>query len=95
MPWASPFPAPVHPGPHARRHRGHQNTEGGGIALPEPVMTREDVLSAREVVAAYPVPRPLLAYAARLVLATHPRPEASAPVRKYVRYGASPRGDWR
>ena len=31
-------------------------------------------------------------YAARLVLATHPRPAAAEPVRKYVRYGASPRG---
>jgi len=69
-----------------------RNTEGGGISLPQPVMTRQDVLAAREVVAVYPVPRPLLAYAARLVLATHPRPKAGEPVRKYVRYGVSPRG---
>ncbi|MBC7099064.1 AAA family ATPase [Candidatus Bipolaricaulota bacterium] len=69
-----------------------RNTEGGGIRLPEPVMTRGEVLGARAVVAAYPVPGPLLEYAARLVLATHPRPGALETVRKYVRYGASPRG---
>jgi len=69
-----------------------RNTEGGGIRLPEPVMTREEVLGARAVVAAYPVPGPLLEYAAGLVFATHPRPGALEAVKKYVRYGASPRG---
>ncbi len=69
-----------------------RNTEGGGITLPEPVMSREEVLAARAVVAAYPVPGPLLEYAARLVLATHPRPGALEAVKRYVRYGASPRG---
>ncbi len=44
---------------------------------------------AREVVAGSAV----LAYAARLVLATHPdRPEAPDAIRRYVRYGSSPRG---
>ena len=44
---------------------------------------------AREVVAGSAV----LAYAARLVLATHPdRPEAPEAIRRYVRYGSSPRG---
>ncbi len=70
-----------------------RNTEGGGIALPEPVMGPEEVLLARRVVGAYPVPGPLLDYAARLVLATHPdAPMAPEAVRSYVQYGASPRG---
>jgi len=69
-----------------------RNTEGEGIQLPDPVMSREDVLSSQAVVAAYPVPGPLMEYAARLVLATHPRPGAPEAVRRYVRYGASPRG---
>lgn len=44
---------------------------------------------AREVVAGSAV----LGYAARLVLATHPdRPEAPEPIRRYIRYGSSPRG---
>ncbi len=44
---------------------------------------------AREVVAAEPVRD----YAARLVLATHPElPNAHAQVKRFVRFGASPRG---
>ncbi|MCX7844372.1 MAG: AAA family ATPase [Candidatus Bipolaricaulota bacterium] len=69
-----------------------RNTVGQGIALPEPVLSREEVLLAQRAVAAFPVHEEFLAYAARLVLATHPQaggaPEA---VRKYVLYGASPR----
>ncbi|HXE71249.1 MAG TPA: MoxR family ATPase, partial [Candidatus Nitrosotenuis sp.] len=45
--------------------------------------------TSREVVVAGPV----LHYAARLVMASHPgHPQAPAEVRRYVRYGASPRG---
>ncbi len=70
-----------------------RNTEGEGIVLPEPVLSAEGVRRAQAAVAAYPVPEPLLAYAARLVLATHPgHPLAPEAVRKYVQYGASPRG---
>ncbi len=44
---------------------------------------------AREVVAAEPVRD----YAARLILATHPElPDAHAQVKRFVRFGASPRG---
>ena len=40
-----------------------------------------------------PVARPVLEYAARLVLNTHPEnPESPAMTRRYARYGASPRG---
>lgn len=70
-----------------------RNTEGEGIALPEPVLSEDAVRRAQAVVGEYPVPRPLLEYAAQLVLATHPRnPRAPEAVRRYVQYGASPRG---
>jgi MoxR-like ATPase len=70
-----------------------RNTEGGGIVLPDPVMGPEDVLLARRVVGAFPVPEPLMEYAARLVLAIHPgHPAAPPKAKKYVQYGASPRG---
>jgi MoxR-like ATPase len=70
-----------------------RNTEGGGIVLPGPAMGRDEVLLAQRVVAEYPVPRPLLEYAARIVLATHPKgPGSPESVRRYVQYGASPRG---
>lgn len=69
-----------------------RNTEGGGLVLPEPVMSRDDVLLARKVVASYPVPRLLIEYAARIVLATHPGKGKAESVRNFVQYGASPRG---
>ena len=70
-----------------------RNTEGEGIHLPEPVLSEDAVRRAQAVVAEYPVPRPLIEYAAALVLATHPRsPTAPEAVKRYVQYGASPRG---
>jgi len=70
-----------------------RNTEGQGISLPDPVLSAEGVCEAQAVVAEYPLPEPLLEYAARLVLATHPgHPLAPEAVRTYVQYGASPRG---
>ncbi|RME76232.1 MAG: MoxR family ATPase [Planctomycetota bacterium] len=59
----------------------------------EPVGDGEALLAAARVLHAMPCAEPVLDYAARLVLATHPaRAEAPEPVRRYVRYGASPRG---
>ena len=58
------------------------------------VLTRDDVISARKLVARRAPPRlPLLEYAARLTLATNPGAK-SAPrsVQQNVRYGSSPRG---
>ncbi|MGD9840492.1 MAG: AAA family ATPase [Candidatus Bipolaricaulis sp.] len=70
-----------------------RNTEGVGIRLPEPILSADAVRRAQAVVAEYPVPRPLMEYAAALVLATHPKsPTAPEAVRRYVQYGASPRG---
>jgi MoxR-like ATPase len=49
--------------------------------------------SLRELVRAVPVVREIEARAVQLVLATHPeRPESVPLARKFVRYGASPRG---
>jgi MoxR-like ATPase len=49
--------------------------------------------SLRELVRAVPVVREIEARAVQLVLSTHPeRPESVPLARKYVRYGASPRG---
>ena len=52
-----------------------------------------DLARLRELVRSVPVVREIEARAVQLVLATHPnRPEAVPLARKYVRYGASPRG---
>lgn len=56
--------------------------EGGATVL-------EMIDLARQV----PVASPIADYAAQLTLATHPSAESAPPiVRRYVRYGASPRG---
>ncbi len=61
--------------------------------IPRQVLSREEVLQAREIVAAFPVPARLYRYASALVHATHPSSElAPQAVREYVEYGASPRG---
>jgi MoxR-like ATPase len=60
---------------------------------PEQVLSREEVLEAREIVASFPIPQQLYRYASALVHATHPSSKLAPPlVREYVEYGASPRG---
>jgi MoxR-like ATPase len=57
------------------------------------VLTRDELLSVRSVVREIPVARHVQDYAVRLLEATHrERPGASMLVKRYVRYGASPRG---
>jgi MoxR-like ATPase len=57
------------------------------------VATGEQLLHMIEIARAIPVASHVKEHAVRLLLATHPDQEdASEKVRKYVRYGASPRG---
>lgn len=52
-----------------------------------------DILDMRELARAVPVASHVKEYIASLTLATHPdHPQASPLVKKYVRYGVSPRG---
>ena len=55
------------------------------------VADAEDIRAAQAVVREVPIAEHVLAYAARLVSATHPGRTQLEEVRKYVRYGASPR----
>jgi MoxR-like ATPase len=51
------------------------------------------ILSMRDLAREVPVAVPVRDYTSALVLATHPQAATASPmVRKYVRYGASPRG---
>ena len=64
-------------------------------ALPEAarVMNAEEALSLRAVVREVPVAREVQARAIQLVLGTHPEAAEGTPLaKKFVRYGASPRG---
>jgi MoxR-like ATPase len=59
----------------------------------EAVLGGEQILQMRQTVLAIPIARPVQEYAVRLLLATHPdSPRAHSMTRRYVRYGASPRG---
>jgi MoxR-like ATPase len=56
------------------------------------VLDGAQILEMRQVARAVPIARPVQAYAIRLTLATHPdSPYATPLVKRYVRYGASPR----
>ncbi|MFA0759316.1 MAG: hypothetical protein KEFWMYNX_001839 [Candidatus Fervidibacter sp.] len=65
-----------------------------GAELPQvtPVATRDDLLRLQRFVREVPVAPPIRDYALKIVVATHPTSElASSEVKRYVRYGASPR----
>ena len=68
-------------------------TTGGSAPRAERVMARAEVLELRRLVLDVPVARHVQDYAVRLVQATHPDHGAAPPAaRRYIRYGASPRG---
>jgi MoxR-like ATPase len=66
-------------------------------ALDEPsvarVLDQGEILEMRDTARAIPIARPVQDYAIRLTLATHPDAGQAHPmVKRFVRYGASPRG---
>jgi len=64
-------------------------------AVPHPgvVMDKERIVAMRELVRKVPLARAIQDYAVRVLQATHPETsEATATSKKYLRYGASPRG---
>ena len=69
-----------------------RRTTGNRMAQPRVVLDGESLQRLQEVVRDVPIAEPVLDYAARLVMATHPEGAEAAPAaRQYVRYGASPR----
>jgi len=68
-------------------------TTAGQPPLPSPIMGREEFVALRDFVAAVPVPRNVLEYAVRLCGGSRPD-DGRAPddVKKYVEWGAGPRG---
>ena len=58
----------------------------------ERVCDGPDILEMRQVARSVPIAKPVQAYAIRLTLGTHPDSPYGTPlVKRYVRYGASPR----
>jgi MoxR-like ATPase len=70
-----------------------ERTTTGSVVKTERVLSKEDVITARALIANVPAAPPVVEFVARLVLATNPE-NKSAPksVRANVRYGSSPRG---
>lgn len=65
---------------------------GPSAYTPERVLSKQEVLEARQIVKEIPVAKKLLNYATRLVYATQPGSAyANDLVNNYVEYGASPR----
>ncbi len=67
-------------------------TTGSAEPAVRPVLGRERLLEMRALVRQVPVARPVQDYAVRLIEATHPARSAVTEVKRFVRYGSSPRG---
>jgi MoxR-like ATPase len=74
-------------------HRILDLTTGAGIEARSAVLHREDILEMQRLVRQVPVARHVQDYAIRVVQATHPGgPDSPDLVKRFVRYGSSPRG---
>jgi MoxR-like ATPase len=68
-------------------------TTGAAIPQAQPIADGPAILSMQALARGVPIADHVTAYSARLLRATHPGdPGAPEVVRRYVRYGASPRG---
>jgi MoxR-like ATPase len=78
---------------HAELHQILDRTTGQASPQPEPVLDRDAILGMRAVARDVAVARHVQDYAVRLLEATHrDRKGATDLVKRYVRFGASPRG---
>lgn len=82
-----PFPG------RSELHEILDRTTGGSLEKRASVLDRDAILSMQRLVRQVPVARHVQDYAVRVLQATHPDgPEAPELVRRFVRYGSSPRG---
>lgn len=66
---------------------------GGADTELSPIIGKEDILKMRSIFKEIPISSAVEEYALKVILATHPENEEAPPiVKKYVRFGASPRG---
>ena len=69
-----------------------RRTTGGSTPQLRAVADAQTILAAQRVAREVPIAEHVLVYAARLIGATHPDRTELDSVRRYVRWGASPRG---
>jgi MoxR-like ATPase len=78
--------------PEEAMHQILERTTQGNDQPVARVLDGPEILHMRQVARSVPIARPVQAYAIRLTLGSHPAsPYATPLVKKYVRYGASPR----
>jgi MoxR-like ATPase len=78
--------------PEAAMHAILERTTREGDSTVSRVLDGAEILEMRRVARAVPIARPVQGYAIRLTLASHPSsPYATPLVKRYVKYGASPR----
>jgi MoxR-like ATPase len=69
-----------------------RRTTGESTPALKPVADAEAILAAQRIVREVPIAEHVLRYTARVIEATHPDRSAVESVKRYVRWGASPRG---
>lgn len=70
-----------------------ERTVGSQMAVCQPVLGKDELATLQQAVRDVVIPPHVLNYAARLTMATQPESNSSpARIRKYLRYGAGPRG---
>jgi MoxR-like ATPase len=69
-----------------------ERTTGAAPAAMARVMSRPRVLELRQLIREVPLSRPVQDFIVRLVEASQPQSSAIADVKRYVRFGSSPRG---
>lgn len=68
-------------------------TTGLEVPLPKQVFDGKEIMNMKQLAREVPIAAHISEYVARLILSTHPNSDsASEMVKKYVRYGSSPRG---
>jgi len=71
----------------------NRTTSKEEVSISEPVLSKEDILEMRQIAKETIISSDVKMFAARLVLATHPElARENSVTKKYVRFGASPRG---
>lgn len=67
-------------------------TTGKESPMARPVADGPRLLAMQQLARQVPIPSHVSSYVSRLVVATHPEQSPAGKVRRYVRYGSSPRG---
>ncbi len=68
-------------------------TTSGVLPVLERILAAPEIVEFQDLIRAVPASRPVMDYAVRLVYATHPdRDDSIDEVKRFVRYGSSPRG---